>query len=311
MKRFIVKVLLISTSVFIPLIIADIIKTKDYRSREYYPFNTMSYIVDGHLDSDLWILGSSRAWVQYNPRILDSILNVDSYVFGFNAQSLFLELQYYKIARIYNPKPRFLILDIFFSSLTMEEAPISRYFFMPYVNNYKVRNIVKNNVILSPAYLFMPYYRYFTEKDNDRWYENPAGYEYKGFEAKPFHWSGDDMNSLDTVHYKCELEAIELLNDFLTECRRDRIRVILVHSPFYYEGFKKIHNHEQMMALFRDIANKHNVPFIDYTTSPICIDTANFYNAMHLNAQGADLFSTQLAHDLDSMGLITSNRRLQ
>lgn len=311
MKRFIVKAIFISASVLISLIIADIIKTKDYRSRDYYPFKIMTYIVDGHLDSDLWILGSSRAWVQYNPRILDSILNVDSYVMGFDAQSLFSELQYYQIARINNPKPQYLILDISFPSLTMDEAPISRYFLMPYINDFKVRNIVKNNSKLDFKYLFIPYYRFIIEKGNDFFYNYDIDLEYKGFKAKPYRWCGDNMNSLDTVHYKCELEAIELLNDFLTECIRDSIRVILVHSPFYYEGFKKIHNHEQMMALFRDIANKHNVPFLDYTTSPICIDTANFYNAMHLNAQGADLFSTQLAHDLDSMGLITSNRRLQ
>ena len=309
MKRFLVKVILICVSVVIPLIIADFIKTKDYRSRDYYPFNTLTHIVDGHLDSDFWILGSSRAWVHYSPRIIDSILNVDSYVLGVNAQALFLELQYYKIAKSFNPKPHFLLLDIFWASLSVEESPISRYFFMPYINNYKVRNIVKNNTALYPEYLYIPYYRYFAEKGSDKWYENPAGYEYKGFEAKPYRWSGDDMKSLDTVHYKCEPEAIELLNEFLEECRRDSIRVIIVHSPFYYEGFQKIHNHEQMMQLFRDIADKHNVPFLDYTTSPICFDTANFYNAMHLNAQGANLFSAQLSHDLDSLRLIPARKR--
>lgn len=63
-----------------------------------------------------------------------------------------------------------------------------------------------------------------------------------------------------------------------------------------------------MLALYKGIADRHNCPFLDYTNDPICYDTLNFYNAMHLNAHGANLFSAELAHDLDSLGLIPARQ---
>lgn len=48
--------------------------------------------------------------------------------------------------------------------------------------------------------------------------------------------------------------------------------------------------------------------FLDYTNDPICYDTAYFYNAMHLNARGANLFTEKLAHDIDSLNLIPARK---
>lgn len=59
-----------------------------------------------------------------------------------------------------------------------------------------------------------------------------------------------------------------------------------------------------MLALYREIADRNSFPFLDYSNDPICYDTLNFYNAMHLNARGANLFSAELAHDLNSLGFI-------
>ena len=98
--------------------------------------------------------------------------------------------------------------------------------------------------------------------------------------------------------------AIELLEDFICNCQKDSISIILIHSPFERKGYEKIQDHQDMLNLFRCIAERNGVPFLDYTEDPICYDTLNFYNAMHLNATGADLFSEKLAHDLDLLGLI-------
>ena len=116
------------------------------------------------------------------------------------------------------------------------------------------------------------------------------------------------MDGLDTIHYHKEKEAIDLLDNFLSECQEDSISVIIIHSPFQREGFEKIQDHDKMLELFKSIADRHNLPFLDYTDDPISYDTLNFYNAMHLNAHGADLFSAKLAHDLDSLGLIPARR---
>ncbi len=308
MKRFLVKMLIIVAVLLIPLYITDYLLTKDYRSRNYYPFSTWTDLVNGQLDSDLWILGSSRAWVQYNPRIIENSLNVSSYNLGCNAQFLFLDLQCYEIAKAYNPKPKYILLDIAWPSLTMETTSISRYFYMPYVNDKRFRKIVKNNDNISSYYLYIPCYRFLMEKESDKYYINDSSYEYKGYKAKDCNWIALELNSVDSVKYSCEPKAVALLESFIQECKKDTIFVILIHSPMYYEGFEKIQNNDKMLNLFQNIANRNNVPFLDYTKDPICYDTMNFYNAMHLNAHGADLFSTKLAHDLDSLGLIPARK---
>ena len=308
MKRLLIKVIIIIATFLIPLCIADIILTKHFRSRNYYPFTTWNNIVGGSLNSDTWILGSSRALVQYNPRILDSILKISSYNLGCNAQFIFLDIQCYQIAREYNPKPKYILLDLAYPSLTMEKAPISRYFYMPYINERKFRKIVKNNDNISSSYLYVPCYRYWTEKNNDMWYKNDDAPEYRGSKIKKCNWISTELSEIESIQYKCEPEAIDYLESFIYECKEDSISVILIHSPFQRDGFEKIQEHNEMLNLFRSIANRNGVPFLDYTNDPICYDTMNFYNAMHLNAHGADIFSAKLSHDLDSLGLIPSRK---
>jgi hypothetical protein len=57
-------------------------------------------------------------------------------------------------------------------------------------------------------------------------------------------------------------------------------------------------NRSQIMKTFRDISAKLNVPFWDYSGSPICRDRELFYNSQHLNTRGAEVFSADLANRL-------------
>ena len=307
MRRFLLKIIVIVLCILVPLIIADYAMSKNYQNRNYYPFTTMTDIVEGRLDSDLWVLGSSRAWVQYNPIILDSILDISSYNLGMNAQFLVPEILSYRIACEYNKKPKYILLDLMCNSLTTDTPPITRYFLMPYINKTEVRKAITGNSTFTSAYLYIPYYRFYVEKASDNYYKTEKD-NYKGYSSHHANWNGIDIDVLDTFSYKQETKAIELLDSLLTELKKDSINIILIHSPFYYEGFKIIHNHEEMMEMFRNIAFKNNVPLLDYTNDPISYDTMNFYNNMHLNAHGADLFSAKLAHDLDSLGLIPARK---
>lgn len=309
MRKFLVKNIIIIIIILIPFYIADYYKTKEYRSNNYYPFSTWNDIVDGKINSDLLILGSSRAWVQYNPMILDSLLNVSSYNLGCDGELLYPELQCYEITRAYNPAPKYVLLDIFFNSLTVElTTPRCKFIYTPYIYKPKFRKIVRKNANLSIPYLFFPYYRYNECSGDKMVFMDPAEKPIKGFSPKEAKWDGKNMQRLDTVQYYRETKAISLLEDFLKKSKKDNVSIILIHSPFERRGFEKIQDHEEMINLFRSIAERNGVPFLDYTEDPICYDTLNFYNAMHLNAHGADLFSLKLAHDLDSLGLIPARK---
>ena len=55
--------------------------------------------------------------------------------------------------------------------------------------------------------------------------------------------------------------------------------------------------------MYGTLATKHHLPILNYIDMPLCTDTTYFYNATHLNRQGAIIFTTCLAQDIDSMGV--------
>ena len=62
--------------------------------------------------------------------------------------------------------------------------------------------------------------------------------------------------------------------------------------------------HQQMHDNFQKYANKYNIPILDYTDMDICYDTAFFYNSMHLNKKGANIFTDSLANDIKRLGFL-------
>ena len=62
-----------------------------------------------------------------------------------------------------------------------------------------------------------------------------------------------------------------------------------------------------MFLMFDNIAKKYDIPILNYTYDSLSYDTLYFYNAMHLNKMGAEIFSTKLARDIDSRGILKKN----
>ena len=232
MKRFIIKIVLIAIAILTPLYIADIIMTRNFRSRDYYPFTTWNDIIEGRLNSDMWVLGSSRAWVQYNPKVLDSILETKSYNLGCNAEMLRPEIQCCDIALSYNPTPKYILLDLFCNSLTMELTPRCKYIYIPYIYKYKVRRIIRSNENISIPYLYFPIHRFTECKGGEILFTEPITKPIKGYNPQDATWDGSYMHGIDSIKYAQEPNAIMLLEKFLKKSKDNGISVILIHSPF-------------------------------------------------------------------------------
>jgi len=67
-------------------------------------------------------------------------------------------------------------------------------------------------------------------------------------------------------------------------------------------------NRGEVFAKFREIAERFQVPLWDYSDSPICQSRGNFYNSQHLNADGAEAFSADLAKRLVESGLLSPTK---
>ena len=61
---------------------------------------------------------------------------------------------------------------------------------------------------------------------------------------------------------------------------------------------------KEIHQMYYDLSMRYELPMLDYSNCYLSQDTTYFYNATHLNKTGSDLFSAQLAYDLDSLGII-------
>ena len=112
------------------------------------------------------------------------------------------------------------------------------------------------------------------------------------------------LANIDTIIYSRRPEAIAEVGRFLDECRREQIQVVFVIAPYYIGATRKIEDLDGWYSMISAIAEPFDVPILDYTYDSLSYDTTYFYNASHLNREGAALFTQKLAHDLDSLGLV-------
>lgn len=306
MKRFLRIVIL-----FVGILIGINICLDGYISYRLMHSNESKYvgwtdITQKQLNADLLIMGNSRAWVMYDPYIMDSILGVNSYNIGMNGSPINRQIAKYNIyAKFQNRKPDYIVLNIDHMSLTWRDG-YEREQFFPYMWYPAIRKELKIVEPFTFAELYLPLYRYTTYKG--LWEllseEEETIRQYKGYEGQEWTWDGTAYNQIDTVHFIVDERTLKMFDEFLSERKNEGIQVLFCYAPTYTGVIEKMDNYNEMRETYQAYADKYDVPILDYTYADICKDTLYFYNANHLNKTGAELFSAQLAHDLDSLGVI-------
>ena len=311
MQKFLIRISVFLLILWAMALTADILITRQFKKLEASPFANWNDIYGGNIQSDVLIMGSSRAYVQFNPRILDSVLHINSYNLGMNGRAVESQIVKYQVYRHEgNPKPKLILYELYQSSLDTSNG-YDRIQFAPYLHDLFLWKQVRKTEHFTWADAFLPFWRYRKYKKEigeivkgSSFYERADQKVYKGFVDYDKPWDGQKFASLDTIHYAQHPLAIAEMKKFLKECHDEEIPVVFVIAPYYIGATKKIDDLPGMYKLFHEITEPYGIPILDYTYHPLSYDTAYFYNASHLNRKGSTLFSLQLAHDLDSLQLI-------
>ena len=256
-----------------------------------------------NINADLIILGNSRAWCQYSPQILDSVLGTTSYNIGIDGSCFNRQLARYELYRHYIPNaPKYIIQNVEFFTLGHTEG-YEREQFMPYLIYPYFRERICQREPFSFGELYIPMYRYYVNNVYDEYtkYDFPVVKGYLGEDNK---WDGSKLNETEPYIQEVDTNSLKMFIDYIEGLQEENIKLILVFAPIYKDGLSKVINLEEIHGLYYDLANKYNLPILDYANCWLSQDTNYFYNATHLNKQGAELFSTKLAHDIDSLGII-------
>jgi hypothetical protein len=276
-------------------------------------FGVFNRIMEGRINSDILISGSSRAMVHYDPRIIEAATGVSVYNIGLNGSQTDMQLALLKTYLRHNRKPRVVIhnLDLFSFQVT-HGGVYDPGQYLPYLGEPAIYEALAriNPEIWKAKYL--PLYGYAVEDMRFTWMKgvggllgwSPAEDRYQGFVPRHLRWTGEfdefqNKNS-EGVVFPIEPEGIEAMEELADLCRKSDIRLVLVYSPVY-RGMRNLEsNRDEIFAAFRNLAEDCNAMFWDYSDSPLCDRKDYFYNSQHLNASGAELFSKELASRLAS-----------
>lgn len=251
------------------------------------------YYVCKEGNEDVLVMGSSRASHHYVSRILVDSLRMTCYNGGQDGNGIVLQYGRWKmISKRHVPKV--LIYDIepaFDLSVDDNSRYIDR--LKPYSDDSDVNGFIAGLFPLERLKMLSKMYCFnykFLEVISDcvRPSDSNGGYKpnlkhirQEVIDAEPT-VKMYEYNEADEVKMQCLANLIE-------EAKEMGVKVVLVSSP-YWRGYPEIDLH-----LVKNLADKMNIPFIDYANSEIRNNPDWWADSMHLNDEGAQVFTEDLS----------------
>lgn len=305
MKRFIANIALMGGILLCLSWVLDITVSSMLQHNTDRKYISWGDFTNEQIEADLVIMGASRAWVQYDPKVLDSTLHITTYNMGIDGSPLNRQICKYNIYTYYQKKkPDYIIINIDYFALEWRDG-YEREQFFPYMMKSYPRSEIRKVEPFSKLELYVPLYRYIMHQGLAYYFmRNEKESLYKGYAGQDKEWDPTAFNQTTSFHFSSDVRTLEMIEHFLEERKAEGAEIVFCYAPIY-EGFtRKIDNQQAMNVTYQEIADRYEIPIIDYTYDAMCSDTTLFYNAMHLNKRGAEIFSAKLAHDLDSLGII-------
>jgi hypothetical protein len=288
-------------------------------------FGVWNRIVQGSINADVVISGSSRALTHYDPRVLQPLLGRSVFNIGLNGSQTDMQLARLQTYLLHNRKPSLVIhnLDTFSLQVTHGEVyDPSQY--VPYLDQaplYEALARVDSDVW---RWRQLPLYGYATQDMRLNWVRGLLDWiappredtHVAGFTPRDWAWR-DDFERFRArhpqgVHIDVEPRGEQQLEALARVCREEGIRLVLAFSPEYAQMQAITTNRLDIVRRFEALAQRNGALFLDFSDSALVADRRYFYNSQHLNAQGAALFSRELAQRLDAaVGPLLAGRSTQ
>lgn len=276
-------------------------KSNDFAAGEV---NVWQDIYSGKINSDLVIYGSSRAWVHINPKIIEDSLKISSYNLGIDGHNFWLQYYRHKELLKFNRMPSMIILSLDIFTLQKRLDLYNYRQFLPFMlwdrDSYQYTS---SYLGFSVYDYYIPLIRYFKESKSFiialkcimHYKTNPA--RVKGYMGKDVKWNNDlakAKSKMDNFEIKPDSSTIKLFEEFIIECKKNGIKLMLVYSPEYIEGQNFVKNRKDIISKYQNFANKYDLQFIDFSNDTLSLKKDFFYNSEHLNKEGSAIFTKKL-----------------
>jgi hypothetical protein len=310
MKHFIVNLLIFLFPLIVFLFGIDSVITEGLKKTGWDEYKEWNEILSGSINADLIINGSSRPLTAISPAILDSTLNLTSYNLSLNGHEFYMEYIRFLLYVEFNKAPKIIIQALDRHSLKKSRTLPNPDAFLPYLDYELIKtssNYYNNHFNYFDFYL--PGYKYlykykiqfigFCEYFNLKHFDYG---KYKGFQKMDIPWDGLTEKFIaqnpNGIEVKLDTTAIKLFESFLRKSKRTNSKIILVYSPELNDYQNFTINRSEIFNLYKNLANKYDLEFLDYSKDSLSLNKAFFYNSQHLNKIGSEVFSRKLSEDI-------------
>lgn len=319
MKKFISNLILFISLLAVVIYLLDLYlsynlkKSNSFAVGEYSVWND---VLDGKVNSDIVIYGSSRAWQHIDPMMINNEFNLSAYNLGINGHNFWLQYLRHSLLLENNSKPKLIIHALDMSTLAKRKDLHNLEQFLPYMlwncEIYKATESYEGFGLIDYA---VPLTRYskasggVMESLRKVKINTDKEWRVKGYKGQEVQWNSDFDNAKKKMKsYEIKLDSLSLIlfDKYLKECISNKIHVILVYSPEYIEGQRFYKNKDRIISLYKSYGKKYNIPFYDYSNDKISYQKKNFYNSMHLNKTGSELFTQKLIDTLKKSEVLKS-----
>jgi hypothetical protein len=274
-------------------------------------FGVWNRIVQGSVNAEIIVSGSSRALSHYDPRILQQATGRTAFNIGLNGSQTDMQLARLKTYLRHNRKPALLIhnLDAFSFQVTRKEVYDPGQY-VPYLDQPDLYDALLRIDAGTWKWRHLPLYGYATSDLRLTWlaglrdWIGPARADthIAGYKPRDLRWTEDferfRANRPLGIQVSIEPEGIEQMEELMRLCADQQIPVVLTYSPEYLPMQAMTINRAEIFERFAALASKHGALLLDFSGSPISQRQDYFYNSQHLNVGGASEFSRELASRL-------------
>jgi hypothetical protein len=249
---------------------------------------------------DVFIIGSSRAAHHYNSSTIQQKTGLRTINYGIDGTDLFMDYVFMSHLVKKCKGTETFVVDINMQDLETQQLAYS-YITRLYplasevdevrenANRYSKYEKIK---LLSNAYRYNDYAitllngLYSGKKDTAA---------ITGF--RPIHHKMVQQEKVVLRVGNTNTEALDYLNKITSLCKQKNVRLVIAISPAYASNIKSTNTYKTLEIFTKE----NNIPFLYYGDFEKTLDPMNFSDYSHLNAEGAYLFSNQVAKDLDSI----------
>ncbi len=268
-------------------------------------FGQWSDIVHGRAHTDILVLGSSRAFAQYDCDTLADLTGKSCLNAGLaGARSNYI-LALGKTFLAHNDPPSVLLLNADESAVV--HADWNFWHFVPYYTEPAWYSAVSsaNPDIWWDRYIPLFAFGHFGRELTTAAVLGLLGQDVpnstrtqRGHLLKDFDWDGniDDVPSKKTLLITAE--GVRSFEELATLFASRGTRVVLVYAPVYYPVQLREPNRGELIAYFQRFASERGMLFLDHSVSPLSQDKTMFSDGEHVNARGARVFARELAEAL-------------